>query len=267
MSIFKPVGTRRTFEEAVEQIADSIMVGDLHVGDRLPTERALAAQMQISRPTLREAIRLLADAGVLEVKRGGGISVASDYVPRDVIRGRSELRVSEVTAVLEARRLLEPRVAQLAALRADEAHLEAMRQTIVGRRARAAAPDFLANEDRFLQLDMQFHLLMARATQNPTILRLMRSLMRDLEIAFDMAVHAPFEPEWTLDIHQRTLNAIAACDMEQIDAVMDEHLARVEQRWREETGRALARALPDFLHPLARAKGDGASSRRRASQS
>jgi DNA-binding FadR family transcriptional regulator len=67
MSIFKPVGTRRTFEEAVEQIADSIMVGDLHVGDRLPTERALAAQMQISRPTLREAIRLLADAGVLEV--------------------------------------------------------------------------------------------------------------------------------------------------------------------------------------------------------
>jgi|SRR6185437_6581945 len=112
MPIFKPVGTRRTFEEAVEQITDSIFVGD-----RLPAERTLAALMQISRPTLREAIRVLTDAGVLEVKRSGGTSVASDYVPRDVIRGRSELRVSEVTAVLETRRLLEPRVAQLAALR------------------------------------------------------------------------------------------------------------------------------------------------------
>src|SRR6185437_13837924 len=109
-----------------------------------------------------EAIRVLTDAGVLEVKCGGGMSVASDYVPRDVIRGRSELRVSEVTAVLETRRLLEPRVAQLAALRANEEHLEAMRQTIVGQRALAAEPTFLANEDRFLQLDMQFHLLIAR---------------------------------------------------------------------------------------------------------
>ena len=251
MPVFKPVGTRRTFEEAVEQIADRIMVGDLRVGDRLPAERALATQMQISRPTLREAIRVLTDAGVLEVKRGGGTSIASDYVPRDVIRGRSELRVSEVTAVLEARRLLEPRVAQLAALRADEEHLEAMRQTIVGQRALAAEPMFLANEDRFLQLDMQFHLLIARATQNPTLMRLMRSLMRDLEIAFDMAVHEPFEPGWTLDIHQRTLDAIAACDMELIDSVMDEHLVRVEQRWQQETGRALVRPLPDFLRPLA----------------
>lgn len=257
MAVFKPVGTRRTFEEAVEQIADSIMVGDLRVGDRLPAERALATQMQISRPTLREAIRVLADAGVLTVKRSGGISVASDYVPREVIRGRSELRVSEVTSVLEARRLLEPRVAQLAALRADEDHLEAMRQTIADQRALAQEPTFMANEDRFLQLDMQFHLLMARATQNPTIMGLMRSLMRDLAIAFDMAVHEPYDPEWTLDIHQRTLDAIISCDMELIEAVMDEHLARVEQRWRQETGRALVRPLPDFLRPLTtRAKAD-----------
>ena len=57
---FDPVATRRTFEEAVEQIAEKIRGGDLHTGDRLPSERELAAQMRISRPTLREAIKMLA---------------------------------------------------------------------------------------------------------------------------------------------------------------------------------------------------------------
>jgi hypothetical protein len=78
-----------------------------------------------------------------------------------------------------------------------------------------------------------------------------RPALRDLDIAFDMAVHEPFELGWTRDIHQRTLDAIIACNMELIDSVMNEHLARVEQRWQQETGRALVRQLPDFLRPLA----------------
>ena len=62
-SSFEPVSSRRTFEEAVEQIAERIKAGDLHVGDRLPSERELAALMRISRPTLREAVKVLAEAG------------------------------------------------------------------------------------------------------------------------------------------------------------------------------------------------------------
>ncbi len=87
-SSFEPVATRRTFEEAVEQIADKIKAGDLHTGDRLPSERELAAQMRISRPTLREAIKALSEAGVLEVRRGqsGGIFVASELIPRELLR-------------------------------------------------------------------------------------------------------------------------------------------------------------------------------------
>src|SRR5205814_1291541 len=83
-SSFEPVATRRTFEEAVEQIAERVKSGDLVVGDRLPSERELAALMRISRPTLREAVKVLAEAGVLEVRRGqsGGTFVASELVPR-----------------------------------------------------------------------------------------------------------------------------------------------------------------------------------------
>ena len=250
---FDPVATRRTFEEAVEQIADKIKAGDLHHGDRLPSERELAAQMRISRPTLREAIKALTEAGVLEVRRGqaGGIFVASELIPRELLRSRQEIRFSEIAGVLEARRLLEPRVAQLAAVHATDDDFSAMARTIERQRELAAADDFLSHEDLFLQLDLKFHLALARATRNSTIVGLMRTLLRQLEIARDMAMHAPLVPDWTIEIHERTLSAVRAADFALIDTVMDEHLAQLEQIWERETGRGLVRSLPDFLQPVA----------------
>ena len=250
---FEPVATRRTFEEAVEQIAEKIKTGDLHTGDRLPSERELAAQMRISRPTLREAIKTLTEAGVLEVRRGqaGGIFVASELVPRDLLRSRQEIRFSEVAGVLEARRLLEPRVAQLAAVHATDDDFATMTGTIDRQRELSASDDFLSHEDLFLQLDLKFHLALARATRNTTVVGLMRTLLRQLEIARDMAMHAPLVPDWTIDIHERTLAAVRAADFALIDEVMDEHLAQLEQIWERETGRGLVRPLPDFLQPVA----------------
>jgi GntR family transcriptional repressor for pyruvate dehydrogenase complex len=95
---FVPVGPRRTFEGAVEQIAERIRLGELDAGDRLPSERDLAASMQISRATLREAVHVLVDAGVLAVRTGstGGIFVLSDYVPMELLRSKSDLRLEEV---------------------------------------------------------------------------------------------------------------------------------------------------------------------------
>ena len=250
---FEPVATRRTFEEAVEQIAEKVKSGDLHVGDRLPSERDLAAQMRISRPTLREAVKALAEAGVLEVRRGqaGVIFVAAEVVPRELLHSRQEIRFGEVAGVLEARRLLEPRVAQLAAVHANDDDFATMARTIERQRDLAASDDFLRHEDLFLQLDLKFHLALARATRNSTIVSLMRSLLGHLEIARDMAMHAPLVPDWTIEIHERTLAAVRSANFARIDEVMDEHLAQLEQIWERETGRGLVRPLPDFLQPVA----------------
>jgi DNA-binding FadR family transcriptional regulator len=245
--MFTPVKTRRTFEEAVEQIAEAIRAGDLHTGDRLPSERTLAVQMGISRPTLREAIRVLADSGIVEVKPGpgGGMFVRSDLVPAALIAQRSELRISEISGVLEARRLLEPRVAQLAALYASEDDFDAMRRTIeLQRQCRD-------DRERFIQLDHRFHLGIARATQNATVVSLMRSLLGRLEIARDMAIREPHEPESAIAIHEHTLQAIMGGDPEVIEAAMDEHLSFLERIWEEESGRARLRKIPEFLLPRA----------------
>src|SRR3954466_7050495 len=251
--MFKPVRTRRTFEEAAEQIAEKVRAGELRVGDKLPGERALAAQMEISRPTLREAIAVLVEAGLLTVRRGpgGGMFVATDVVPVELARQRASMRVGEVASVLEARRLLEPRVAQLAAVRATEEDFAALQRSIDAMAEILKAGYAPSDEDRFLQLDVQFHLALARASANPTVETLMRTLFRQLEIARDMAMHAPLVPEWTIDIHSRTLAAVRAADFELIETVMDEHLAQLEQIWERETGRGLVRPLPDFLQPVA----------------
>lgn len=252
-SEFVPVGPRRTFEGAVEQIAEKVRLGDLHAGERLPSERELAAAMQISRATLREAIRILTDAEVLEVRpgSGGGIFVASDYVPLELLRSKSDLRLGEVAGVLEARRLFEPRVAQLAAVNAREEDFAEMGRTIEAQKALLAEGDVLENEDRFLQLDTQFHLRIARATGNSTIVSMMRMLLRRLEIARDLALHEPPVAAWVVEVHERTLAAIRSADHARIEQVMDEHLSAMERAWEKATDRVLVRPLPDFLLPVA----------------
>ncbi len=229
--MFEPVRTRRTFEEAAEQIAEKVRSGLLERGDKLPPERDLAVQMQISRPTLREAARVLVDAGVVEVRRGpgGGMFVASDVVPVELVRERSSHRLGEVANVLEARRLIEPGVAQLAARRASEADLTALERSIEAMRQSVDRGYTAADEDRYLQLDMQFHLALARASGNPTVESLMRALFRELEIARDMAMHLPLVPEWTIEIHERTLEAVRGQDPDRVAEVMDEHLGQLER--------------------------------------
>jgi len=249
--VFTPVRTRRTFEEAAEQIADRVRAGELRVGDRLPGERALAGQMEISRPTLREAAKVLVEAGLLEVRRGpgGGMFVASDVAPIALVRERSSMRLDEVASVLEARRLLEPRVAQLAAVRATDEDFAAMQRSIDAMQALVEGGYEQHEEDQFLQLDVQFHMALARGAKNPTVEALVRTLFQQLEIARDMAMHLPLVPAWTITIHERTLAAVRSGDLDAVDAVMDEHVGQLERTWEDETSRALVRPLPPFLLP------------------
>jgi DNA-binding FadR family transcriptional regulator len=243
MTLFKPVRTRRTFEEALEQIVEAVRAGDLRVGDRLPSERALATQMEISRPTLREAIRILSDAGVVELRSRprGGIYVGSEHIPRDLLARQSELRLGEVAGVLETRRMFEPRVAQLAGLYGSDDDFDALERTIELQRE---CPDDRA---RLLQLDHRFHLMIARATRNTTIVQLMRVLLERLEIARDMTPRAPHDAELEVAIHEHTLRAIISGDSDRIEEAMDEHLSYLERIWEEETGRVRLRTVPDFL--------------------
>jgi len=106
-----------------------------------------------------------------------------------------------------------------------ERTIELMREIV----DRGYRPD---DEDRFLQLDVQFHLALARAAGNPTLETLLRIVFRQLEILRDMAMHVPTVPEWIIDIHERTLTAVRSG--EGLDEVMDEHLGQLEETLKTE---------------------------------
>jgi DNA-binding FadR family transcriptional regulator len=237
------VRPRKSYEEAIEQIVDAIRTATLHKGDRLPPERVLAEQMEISRPTVREAVKVLVEYGILEVRPGpaGGIFVVSELIPPDFSSEPENLLMTELAGVLEARRLLEPRVAQLAALYGTQEDFDALSDSI--ERVTSVGDD----RHMLFQLDARFHLTMARATRNETVVEFMRVLYRKREAARALFVESQAEAENMARIHQATLDAIISGDTARIEKVMDEHLGVLERRWEERTGRPRLRQVPDFL--------------------
>jgi GntR family transcriptional regulator, transcriptional repressor for pyruvate dehydrogenase complex len=243
-SIFVPVRTRLTFENVLDQIVDKIQSGLIGEGQFLPSERTLAEVMNVSRRTVREAVRVLSDTGVVKVLPGssGGIQVASIWVPAELVLAKaSPLQPDQVFQVLEARRTLEPRIAQLAAVRAADEHFDAMRKSIELQRC---------NQDdrhKVSLMNARFHRLLWRAAGNETLEGAMRLVYRQLEIVLDMTVRTPSDTERSISIHERTLDALMKGDTADVEEAMDEHMAYLENICESVLGRRRIRTLPDFL--------------------
>jgi GntR family transcriptional repressor for pyruvate dehydrogenase complex len=243
--MFQPLRLPRAAQAVAQQIAQAILDGELRPGDRLPPERTLAWQMEISRPSVRDGVHLLAEAGILEVRPGGGGTiVVSDQITDALRPPVADLSIGEISGVLEARRLIEPPIAQLAAVYARDEDLDLLRST------NEAMIESAHDHEQFQALDQRFHLGIARATGNAAIVRIARVLQSELAAARKhMSTFGLHDPDFTIDIHERTLAAIMSRDPERIDLVMDEHLRYLERAWEQESGRVRLRRIPDFLLP------------------
>jgi GntR family transcriptional regulator, transcriptional repressor for pyruvate dehydrogenase complex len=119
----QPVSRRSVPEEVFEQIASDVLSGEMQPGEALPSERRLAEVLGVSRPAVREALKRLSAAGLVEVRQGGVTTVRDfrqhaglDLLPRLLFRN-GELDISVVRSILEARLRNGPKVAELAAER------------------------------------------------------------------------------------------------------------------------------------------------------
>lgn len=230
--IFSAVETRHPFEAAVTQIAEAIRAGEFMISDRLPSERALAAQMDISRPTLREAVRILVDEGVLEVRKGvtGGIFVKSDVLPERIDSSGWKLRMTEISDLLEMRRIIQVNVALLAGERATEQDVAAMAETL--KQLEASAND----RARFMMLDERFQLTLAKASQNQVLFRSVQTILQQLRVARDFALREDriAGSDWALVSLRSIFAAVTSGDPAIIRTEMDGHLSYLETIWREE---------------------------------
>jgi DNA-binding FadR family transcriptional regulator len=242
-SRFEPVHTRKAFEGVIQQITDQIQAGLLGEGDELPGERALAATMEVSRPTIRSAVSALSEAGVIEVRpgRAGGMKIKSIWIPDGLTEKASDPRQEETYALLEARRTIEPRVAQLAALRGTEEQFDKMQESID-----LQSTNF-SDRRKAVQAEFMYHRLMWQAAHNSSLEAMLQGLYKELEPVMDMAMRTHTDQETAVAIHEETLAALRRGDPDEVAEAMDSHMSYLERIAEDVFGRKRIRETPDFL--------------------
>lgn len=219
--IMKP---HKTYQEVLKQINNLVIEGKLHPGDRLMGERELAAELGVSRTTLREALRTMEFLGLVEIKPGGGTFIR-DVQLNDVISPLALALAVEPTRIeelWETRITLEVECAGLAALRASEEDLQRISDALHDMHAQ------LGDLDAYAKADMRFHYRVAQASQNSMMNRLLQTFVVHILELIKKAGPLRFSHDvgglCTLQEHISIYEAIMCHDSEQSRTLMRKHL-------------------------------------------
>ncbi len=220
-----PIVRESVAEMVVRRILDMVKAGVLKAGDALPPERDLAVSLNVSRPSVREAMRGLAVLGVVKTRQGGGAYI-SDLGP-DSLLGPLQFYLSlermNIRELYDARSLIESDVARRAAINmpvADLARLEVLLQ---------AQSQTIGDPIAFRQSDFEFHEIIWIGSGNAFLKRIGESLnVLGLEFR-KRASERPGVLEQSLRDHRRLLDALTARDAEAAAHAAELHMQNVYQ--------------------------------------
>ncbi|MGI6870191.1 FadR/GntR family transcriptional regulator [Amycolatopsis sp. 3B14] len=200
--------TRRTglVDQVIGQLRDAIAQGEWSIGQRIPTEAALAESLGVGRNTVREAVRALAHSGLLEVRQGDGTYVRATSEVSGAIR---RLCGSELREVLGVRRALEVEAARLAATVRTDEELAAITELLDRRDAAYRVEEI----ETYVRADTEFHLAVVRAAHNDLLTELYRGILEAVTASVAATTDTRL-PESEAIGHRGLLEAIAARDAE-----------------------------------------------------
>jgi GntR family transcriptional repressor for pyruvate dehydrogenase complex len=222
--LFKPVKKTRVYEEIVVKVKNMIEKGRLHSGDQLPSERELAEVFNVSRSSVREALRSLETQGYLESRQGDGTYIARQPV-ESLINPLATVIFTEKDGqieLFEMRKLIEPQLAYLAAERATPEEI-----VMLGK-ALELQEDAYAKGESGTEVDKTFHYILAKAARNKVLLRIIDNIMDLLAESRDKYLQVEGRPAMSLARHREVLNAIRSGDRELAAKIMHEHLEDIE---------------------------------------
>ena len=222
--MYKLVRTSRLYEQIVQQIEESIVQGTLKPGDQLPAERELAQRFGVSRTAVREAVKALREKGLVEAYSGRGTFITDGTT--QAVRQSLDLmvkigQVEGSTHLAELRAILEPEIAGLAAARIDDSELATMREAV------AIMDRSNQDPDAYIEADLDFHLALAEAANNPLILSLLDSIVGLLREQRLRIFRVPGGPERGQVHHKKILEAVERHDAAAARQAMREHLQQV----------------------------------------
>jgi len=224
--LYRAVKASRLYEQIVQQVEESILKGQLKPGDQLPAERDLAQRFGVSRTAVREAVKALREKGMVEAYTGRGTFVTNGT--SQMIRQSLDLmtKISQQDGSMhlaELRRILEPEIAALAVPRIEEQLLTTMREAV------AAMDRNLEDRDAYIEADLDFHLALAEAADNPLILALIDSIVGLLRQQRSRIFDVDGGPGRGQFHHKRILAAIERRDADGAREAMRSHLEQVRE--------------------------------------
>jgi GntR family transcriptional repressor for pyruvate dehydrogenase complex len=226
MSTYDPIRKSGVAEEISTRLLNMIKEKQLHPGEKLPSERELAAKLEVSRPSLREALRALAIMNIIEIRQGDGTYVTS--LEPDLLVEHLDFVISlddaTILQLFEARKIVEVGAATLAARNITEGQVAALEDCL------SRSIESIHDPQEFLAIDLKLHELIIEAAGNPFIKRFLASLSRIGEASRSRTVEIPGIRETTARDHGDIVSAIKAHDEEAAADAMLAHLNHVEKR-------------------------------------
>lgn len=222
--MFKVVRRDVTLSERTEQQLEELILNrSLQAGDRLPSQEELGRLLGVSRTVIREAVQLLTAKGLVEGRKGSGIYVRAlgvDLVQRPVsLLARSHM--INQAMIMDARELLEPKLAELAALRRQPSDIAFMEKTVEAMTGRLGPAQYAAT-------DLAFHNQLATAAGNPLLHAMAVSINDTLINVYNLATNL-YGTDWIREKarhhHSRILEQVKAGNAEGARTAMEEHLA------------------------------------------
>lgn len=220
----RAVKRKRIHEDIVAQVRRHVVDGRLQPGDRLPSERLLSVRFRVSRASVREAIRALESMGLVEIRSGNGTYVASNVdVVLNAWRSLTPLKKEALRDAFEARKIIEPEIAALAASRATDAEISRMEAAL------AQQAHQVTTGHTGVESDTAFHSLLACATKNHLLLKFNESIVDGLCETRERSLHTRGRPARSLAGHRIILEAIRAREPGRARRAMLRHLHEIER--------------------------------------
>ena len=224
----KVVEKKRAYEDIVQQVLALIEGGKLKQGDQLPSERELTEIFKVSRTTVREAIRTLESMKLLQCRPGNGTYVlaTSEEALIQPLAAALFNAKDDIRDIFYIRKIIEPHVAQLAAENGTEQEIAELAEIL--RKQEIC----IQHGENIIETDSAFHNLMASATKNRVMERLIVALVDFLKQSRENYLlddeHGNQRPERSLEGHKQVLAAIKNGDGEAAKKLMMQHLEEIE---------------------------------------
>ncbi len=220
--MLKKISKNTVAAQVINQLTELIRGGSLKPGDKLPSERLMAEELGVSRPPLRESLRALEYAGVIETRYGDGIYVKSGDFPNAaaplIFRLLNQYSLEEM---VEMRKIIETSAVRLAAERATEDDLESIREI------QNRTQDCLGDMDKFIECDFAFHSAIAESTRNSLLFNTVQTMRKMMNEFNEELLNGEKQREEVWRQHAQILSCIEKKNTPQAVKAMNKHLDNV----------------------------------------